>query len=652
MNKKEGEIMKILLSALIIAILFGGCASSTQKIHSKKDIQIINVRAIKVGTDLLFYNKDHLSRLNDAKHVAFGQEMKALMKDLNIAYKYKNRSGKIVTAFRSIDSQRMNYKHKNISVTNVSFNPQKKYYTLSGKYKYYDQVAQVNRTFVFIIKTLKGSKSPEGIFLKPGTSFEKIHSSIHGNFIAIEESNKLKILHLDKMQAQNFPKTKYIISRGIKASPNAAYVAVTLEEKKNQKLAIALYDVSSHKIINIFDFASNGKYKTRSIAFDFSNDERYFIFKAPGKNFQVYDIVQQKVVDSFGKSRSWDTSASVVGVSGFILASFGGSYQDNYERKAYIYDMKKREIFCEPNTGFVDSNLYYINEKKLHEIAHIASHRIYNMEKNNCLKVYDNFLDSFMEAGSVRGKQPFIKNGTYYTFKNGDIVKHVTFKDIDVDTKKVVIVQSLQNAKRLLSAGFDKKGFSKLSKLLQNDMEYFEKYYTQVRDILPSKNKPVYEAYFNALAFKEYIRQGKTADNSYFEQAARNYAWFGTAFGYEKLLPSFIETYTQAIGQNPSKFQQDMLAIYKAMYLLAAKKDNEAYELLFAANPVDKNAIKAVVKMSVFDMPLYKNRKKLAVSLGIDTGDFKESVGQMYFKKQTTYFYDLNGEKVKRNAKP
>lgn len=204
-------------------------------------------------------------------------------------------------------------------------------------------------------------------------------------------------------------------------------------------------------------------------------------------------------------------------------------------------------------------------------------------------------------------------------------------------------MQKIEKIKKFYKAGFERKALDKLKVLMKEDTyDFFSKQYTALTNFLSSEDK----GYVNLIAFKNYIEKG--VRNKEFERAARNYFFLASRYGFKELLLPFIEEYKKAIGENATKYQKDMLAVYMATYLLDIGKDAEAYEILFDHAPFHKDVLWVVTRYSSWNMGITKNKKKLAVAM-----DIKENkLSKVEKKIKKKFFYDVNENRVKYGDSP
>jgi hypothetical protein len=648
--------MRPLFLVLSAMLLIGACTASTPKIQKKPvKSRYISVDGQYMAGGVRCFKENDIVRLWNKRvfYKSPGIYVKDFAKEFNLLYKKYKTKNSYVLQSRLFDDPGLNYKGKKFSFTDFAYNANKNQYILSGINFYGTNKHNLyNKKFPCIVVFDAQSKEFQRLYHGPEDSVVRLDDK-HGSVAAFSKGNNVTIINFNSEKAVNLSPAKYPFPKFpdfMISSSGGKYVALKSQGKEENALRIGLYDSESGKLLKNFDFRSDEISGYRSLACNFSKDEQYFIFKGPDKKFQIYDIVNQKVTDTFGENKSWAATASVVTVDDLIIAGFVGKYNNSYEKESYFYDIDTCTVLCKPELFFKENDLYWKSENLLHSVYSYNSHRSYNLGENDCFKISDEFIDlkRSPKADNMTPYLAFIKDDIYYTFEDGKVISQLEFNKVDIDSATVEIVKSLERVKRLFSVGFDKKGFSELNKLLQKDLNYFEKYYKEVSNTLDGTNKYSKEAYFNALAMKEYIRQGKTKNNKEFERAAQNYAYFAVILNFKEALPSFIKTYEDAIGKSPGAIQNDMLALYKAMYLFEINKDEKAYELLFDANPIEPGVIRKVIRMSALDFGLFKNRKKLAVAMGIDADDFKKSQGEFYDGITATCFYDLNGNKIKR----
>lgn len=670
--------MRVLLLTWLVLMFLEGCASSTAPkpaSTAKKEIKSYRINGKSLGVGVYAFTANDFAKLSyrDSRarrsRIAYnspGEYAHEFEDDFDIAYEYWTKSTDGSVKFgggrsRQFDDAKLNYASEGFYLADFAYDAQKNRYIIIGTNHYGDFPNPIHNKKIGFALVFDAATKRLHKFYQGPTSYTTRLDNKQGNAVVFFQKKDVVLLNLAKEKAVRLQNIAYPVpafSSFMKSSPKGNYVAIKQVGKKEGALRISLHSAISGKQIAHFDYTKDSP-TGASIDFDFSEDERYFIFKGPNAPFQLYDIAQKKVTKTFGENKKWASSAHVIVVDGLVLGSFSGRSGKNLLEKAYIYDMQHHALFCKLDDLFDSFNLHWRGKNTLHAMESYGHHVRYSLQDGACLRVDTKWLDVEQSAAMKNRMSPmmgFIRDGHYLLFDSGKITEYMNFNEAEVDTKKVHIVKSLENAKRLMDAGFDEKAFAQLKKLLTSDTSYFEDYYDEVRGTLFVRPNIRYaqEAYFNALAFNTYVQQGKTRDNSEFERAAKNYAFFATLLEFQEVLPAFIAAYKTVISSNPSALQQDMLAIYKAMYLFETNKDAAAYDLLFAANPFEPEAKKNVISMSAFSAGLFKDRHKVAVALGMKVDEFNDPAGYEFLENESDvpYFYDLGGNKIKRGEAP
>jgi hypothetical protein len=195
----------------------------------------------------------------------------------------------------------------------------------------------------------------------------------------------------------------------------------------------------------------------------------------------------------------------------------------------------------------------------------------------------------------------------------------------------------------------ESKGIKQLQEMIiknpENIRKNYKKLYLQInngsyKNILHQGYNRILElCYFKAMAKKNQII------NSYMQDYAIKYIFFQSKpKNMVKLLP-FIKYFDNLINLskvNNTKTNQELLAIFKANYLISQNKEDDAYKLLIKNNPFHQKALMTLSYFSsIKDIPLFKNKEKL-----------KKIIPKVHIKAigldyNPLFFVDFNCNKIK-----
>lgn len=647
--------MRYLWLLVPVFLLFSGCGSAPKK-YSKKIVKkdLYGKKLSKLG--IRYYS---------------GQDVLQLVKSSSRYYEFTAEVKMFILAMKLVKKEGQNYKlntldnlvykiwqeKEKLTMSSVEYNEERKEYVLSGKYLFINESSygKYNYTYhenvKFVVLFDKETKLLKGVYY----DFERdkyartVYLSPNGKVAWFANAQGGEILNLQTQTVISVPKAQgFITSDASKRfSKSGRYFAVeTRDAKKNGDMTRAIYLFDSHKKKIVKEFKRTlpkSDISLFGLAFTFSEDERYFIYKNTLSNFIVYDLYKDKTVADFGKNTSLKENwLKLKGDKNYIFGMVRGradKSEDDIE-KLYIYDLDKKETFCTLDT--LTGGIMFVDKTGLNIVRDWGAQEIYHFEKNNCFKIKK--ISGLKGLYTGAGKEIFSVGKTTYHFEKGKIEEVYKQKTYDISKADIKAIKQLQRVKKYFEAGFQEKGSKELRKLaVESEYDYFKKQYSRVTEFLT----PSEEVYFDLLGFKRYLKNGQR--DRHFERAARNYLFAVSRYGFKELLLPFIQEYKKAIGENPTKYQKDMLAIYMATYLLDIGKDKKAYEILFDSAPFHKKALWVVKRYSDWNMGLTKSKKKLAVAVGIDEESLEE------VEKRVTsleYLYDFNENRVKKGSVP
>jgi len=639
--------MRFLWLLVPVFLVFSGCGPAPKRYSRPTPPKVFDGK--KLGNSIFYYTKKDLIKVatNNYKYLSNADDVKNFL----FAVGFVKKEGNIVSTTKLDElNYTLNERLKKLEIKSFTYRKTSDEYLLSGRYVYTNEISLKGKTnkfdwpVRFIAVYDKTTKELKGMYYNTYGKYNQVILSKNGSAAWFTSYHGGEFLNLDTNKTSSLKKVPfYTFEHSQKVfSKNGNYFAMKLTSTKkgSKDLGILLYDIKNGKIIFNKTFYYN-EYSTGYTGFTFSEDEKYFVYKTKNDNFKVFDLVQRKNVDSFGKNFLKKNVPSFYSVGDYVFSSLVASEKGKKTiYTTYVYDTKNKEIFCQIDA--INGQTMFIEGNGLNVIKTWGRHDVYNFEKNNCFKV-----KTINNLGDLYGGSKvftFTVDNTIHYFENGKITtRYVPVKyRVSQETKEAV--QKINRMKKFYQAGFKKKAFEKLrSLILDEKYDYFAKQYTPLTNFLSGPE----EAYVNLLAYKRYVANGQR--DMQFERSVRNYIFFASRYGFKDLIPPFITEYKKAIGDAPSKLQKERLALYNATYLLDIGKDAEAYELLFEYAPFGDDAKSTVKRFSGWNFGLTKDKKKLAVAMDIKESDLKNPEKKITSVK---YFYDFHENKITKGVLP
>ncbi len=649
--------MKHFVLIFSLLVFFIGCASSTKTVvHKTPPVNNTHYKGKYLGNGIYYYNPKDLINLAQKNNTYVARAFLAqevIKQNIINMNMLKKINGKYV--FNSFDN--LNYNSDKMFFSYFKHSKKRKEYALSGKL-YYEivysgQKKPIKKSIFFVIIFDDTTKKPKGFYYSTSGfyNFDEVTLSDNADMAFFTGDKSILNLNTAKTFKILAKKPFKIVSNLCSFSKNGKYLAtmVIYYQKNYITLGILVFNTINKKTIKQFEFPSESStYSFPKPKWGFSDDERYFVYKDYRQNFKVFDLIQKKEVASFGKVKLPGKNFIVIKSNkNYIFAWQKGEEKNSkVNKKLYVFDTDKQETVCEIDAWIGDMQFVYKDTLNLISIWHDeVKQEIYHLEKNNCFLIKRVYLDMnrYKTKEELDKSLLFTEDYNIYSFDKGVITTRAKPKKYEISKEEIEAAKKLAKINKYLNAGFEKRALSMIKTMILNDkFDYFSEKY----DLLTKFLNIPQEAYVNLLAFKRYSKKG--IKDKEFERAARNYVFFASRAGFKDLIPPFIDEYKKFIGENASKYQKDMLSIFRATYLLDIGKDDEAYEILFNRSPFNKDALWVVKRYSDWKFGLTKNRKKLSVAMDIKESDLKQTEKKAPVVK---YFFDINGNIIKKGKK-
>lgn len=208
----------------------------------------------------------------------------------------------------------------------------------------------------------------------------------------------------------------------------------------------------------------------------------------------------------------------------------------------------------------------------------------------------------------------------------------------------------LLNSIALIATGKESLGLKDIQTLIEKDPKTFKNSYHKLylnpnlakyTDILKSG----YNRMIDILTFKALAKQTGEIDK-YMQDSAITYIFFSSKKEFMSEHLPLMELYEHLMKngkQSNTKDNKELLAIFKANYMISQNKQIDAYKILANNAPYHQKSLKALSYFSnIKDIPLFEDRMKLLQSINVKNFQLKEAL----FEHHPQFLFDFDGNKI------